>query len=113
MNNAQKPLSDKHETFRVRKSSAKWKAKQRGFGDNLMPDDDFSNFRSVVDWTPPKEEARAEDAGFQHIGIGLYQAIDNAAHAFVVAGEGGKPDRGTVRWISRWYPSSQAGRGRD
>jgi hypothetical protein len=56
-----------------------------------MPHDDFSNFRSAIDWTPPNEEARADDAGFRHIGLGLYQAIDNAAHAFVVAGKGESP----------------------
>ncbi|SRR6266404_3045631 len=53
--------------------------------------DDFSNFRSAIDWTPPKEEARADDAGFRPIGFGLYQAIDNAAHAFVVAGKSESP----------------------
>src|SRR5258707_7495913 len=53
--------------------------------------DDFSNFRSAIDWTPPKEEARADDARFRPLGFGLYQAIDNAAHAFVVAGKSESP----------------------
>jgi hypothetical protein len=56
-----------------------------------MLHDDFSNFRSAIDWTPPREEARADDAGFLHIAVGLYEAIDNAAHAFVVAGKGESP----------------------
>src|SRR5258707_12831901 len=53
--------------------------------------DDFSNFRSAIDWTPPKEEARADDARFRPLGFGSYQAIDNAAHAFVVAGKSESP----------------------
>jgi hypothetical protein len=56
-----------------------------------MPRDNFSNFRSAIDWTPPKKEARADNAGFRPIGVGLYEAIDNAAHAFVVAGKGESP----------------------
>jgi very-short-patch-repair endonuclease len=56
-----------------------------------VPEDDFSNFRSAIDWTPPKEEAKPDDAGFRHISVGLYEAVDNAAHAFVVAGKGESP----------------------
>lgn len=48
-----------------------------------MPDE-FSNFRSAIDWSEPKEEAKPDDEGFRHIGVGLSQAIANAAEAFSI-----------------------------
>jgi len=47
--------------------------------------DDFSNFKSAICWPKLEESLTIDTDGFRHIGVGLYQAIDNAAKAFVIA----------------------------
>src|SRR4051812_31041105 len=53
--------------------------------------DDFSNFKSAIDWSEPREVASEADAGFKPLGHGLFQAIDNAAHAYAIAPDTDSP----------------------